>query len=150
MKIYLGADHRGFELKEELFEWLRNGGYEVVDVGNEVFDPEDDYVDYGVRVAEMVEGGEKNERGILICGSGHGMEMVANKFPHVRAVLGFNQEVTQQGREDEDANVLVLAADWVEEKEARERVEVFLETEFSEEVRHKRRINKIENMEIRR
>lgn len=150
MQVYLGADHRGFELKEEVKAYLKEEGYEVVDVGNMEFDPDDDYIDYAVKVSEMVEGGEESDRGILLCGSGHGMEMVANRFPHVRAVLGFNLEVTQQGREDEDANVLVLPADWMEEDEAKERVERFLRTEKSDEERHSRRRERLKNLEVRR
>jgi len=150
VRIYLGSDHRGFELKEEILKWLRDEGYEVEEVGAYVFDPDDDYVDYAVKAAEMVEGGKEGDRAILLCGSGHGMEMVANRFPHVRAVLGFNDEVTRQGREDEDANVLVLPADWVSYKEACARGEIFLVTEASEEARHKRRREKITDLEIRR
>jgi RpiB/LacA/LacB family sugar-phosphate isomerase len=149
MRIYLGADHRGFELKEQIKEWLANNEYEVEDTGNFIFDPEDDYVDYGLKVAESIEGSEETDRGILICGSGHGMEMVANRFPHVRAVLGFNDEVVVQGREDEDANVLVLSADWVKSEEVVERIERFLLTEKSEAIRHVRRRARMANLVIR-
>ncbi len=149
MRIYLGADHRGFELKEILKSWLNEEGYEVEDVGNHVFDPEDDYVDPALKVAESIEGNGTTSRGILLCGSGHGMEVVANKFTHVRAVLGFNEEVVQQGREDEDANILILPTDWLEEESAKERVRVFLETEKSEEVRHVRRRSRIANLHLR-
>jgi len=150
MRIYLGADHRGFELKEEVKEYLEGEGYEVEEVGRGEFDPDDDYVDYAVKVAEMVEGNENNDRGILLCGSGHGMEMVANRFPRVRAMLAFNEEVTQQGREHEDANLLVLPSDWVTREEAVERVRIFLETERSEEMRYVRRREKMANLEIRK
>ena len=149
MRIYLGADHRGFELKEILKSWLNEEGYEVEDVGNHVFDPEDDYVDPALKVAESIEGNGTTSRGILLCGSGHGMEVVANKFTHVRAVLGFNEEVVQQGMEDEDANILILPTDWLEEESAKERVRVFLETEKSEEVRHVRRRSRIANLHLR-
>jgi ribose 5-phosphate isomerase B len=125
MRIYLGADHRGFELKEEIKNWLQENEYEAEDVGAFVFDPEDDYVDMALKVAESVEGGE-DDMGILLCGSGHGVEMIANRFSHVRAIIGFNDEVTVQAREHEDANILVLAAEWVETSEAIERVRMFL------------------------
>lgn len=149
MRIYLGADHRGFELKEALKNWLVSEGYEVEDVGNHVFDPEDDYVDPALKVAESIEGNGTTSRGILLCGSGHGMEVVANKFTHVRAVMGFNSEVSRQGREDEDANILILASDWISEEEAKERVELFLQAEKSEETRHVRRRNRIANLRLR-
>ena len=148
MRIYLGADHRGFELKEVIKQWLQDSGYEVEDVGAFIFDPDDDYVDFGLKVAESIEGSEGVDRGILLCGSGHGMELVANRFPHVRAILGFNDKVTVQGREDEDANILVLPADWVDNNEATERVDVFLKAEKSEESRHERRRARIANLSI--
>lgn len=148
MRIYVGSDHGGFELKENLKAWLVNEGYEVEDVGNHVFDPEDDYVDYALKVAESIEGGEAADKGILLCRSGHGMELVANRLPHVRAILGYNSQVTIQGRQDEDANILVLPAEWVEKDEALERVRLFLETETSIEDRHVRRRAKIANLHV--
>lgn len=146
--IYIGADHRGFELKEFLKEYLKNEGHEVEDVGAFTFNPEDDYVDYAIKTAEMVEG-TKGDKGILLCGSGHGMELVANRFPNVRAILSFNDDVTQQGREDEDANIIVLPADYVSEEEAKERLRIFLTTEKSTEERHVRRRNRIANLRIK-
>jgi ribose 5-phosphate isomerase B len=136
MRIYIGADHRGFELKEQVKEWLSQNEYEVEDVGDFVFDPEDDYVDYALKVAESIEGSDEESRGILICGSGHGVDIVANRFGNVRAILGFNDQVTTQGREDENANILVLPADWVTADEATTRTKIFLETVKSEAVRH--------------
>jgi len=145
----LGADHRGFELKEMLKSWLVGEGYEVEDVGNHVFDPEDDYVDPALKVAESIEGNGTTSRGILLCGSGHGVDIVANRFTHVRAILGFNEAVTKQGREHEDANVLVLPAEWMSEEEAKERVRLFLETEKIENVKYERRRSRITNLQIR-
>jgi ribose 5-phosphate isomerase B len=149
MRIYLGADHRGFELKEQIKEWLVANEYEVGDVGARMFDPEDDYVDYALKVAESIEGNGTTSRGILLCGSGHGVEMVSNRFPHVRAILGFNDEVTVQGREHEDANILILAAEWISLEEALERVRLFLVTEKSDDTRHERRRMRLANLLIR-
>lgn len=149
MRIYLGADHRGYELKEQIKEWLVANEYEVEDVGARGFDPEDDYVDYALKVAESIEGNGTTSRGILLCGSGHGVEMVANRFPHVRAILGFNDEVTVQGREHEDANILVLAAEWVSPEEAVQRVQLFLQTQKRDDVRHERRRMRMANLLIR-
>ncbi len=146
--IYIGADHRGFELKEQIKLWLSDNGYEVEDVGAYLLDPEDDYVDPAVKVASNVEGSD-SDKGILLCGSGHGMDVLANKFHNVRAVIGFNEEVTVQGRQDEDANILVIPADWVGGEEANERVRLFLETEKSEATRHERRRQKITDVRIR-
>lgn len=142
MQIYLGADHRGFELKEAVKAWLKEEGYDVVDMGAYEHKESDDYPDYAVKVAKGVAGDEKG-RGILFCGSGHGMDIVANRFKEVRSIVGFNKEVIIQGREHENANVLSLAADWVKEEEALEWAKFFLRTEFSGAVRHKRRIEKL-------
>lgn len=149
MRIYLGSDHRGFELKEVVKQWLLDNEYEVEDVGAFILDPEDDYVDYGLKVAESIEGGDENSRGILLCGSGHGMEMVSNRFSHVRAILGFNDEVTVQGREDEDANILVIPSDWTGNDEATERTQIFLNTKKSGAIRHDRRRARLANLQIR-
>lgn len=149
MRIYLGADHRGFELKEIIKQWLVENEYEVEDIGAFVFDPEDDFVDYALKVGESVEGNSDIDRGILLCGSGHGVEMVANRFPNVRAILGFNDEVTVQGREHEDANILVLPSDWVESEAAIERVRMFLTAEKRNDVRYVRRRARLSNLAIR-
>jgi len=146
--IYIGADHRGFELKEQIKEWLISQEYEVEDVGNLEFNPEDDYIDPAVKVAEMVEG-SGHDFGVLICGSGHGVDIVANRFPGVRAVLGFNEEVSVQGREHEDANVLVLPANWVGEEEATERVRLFLQTDVSKTQKYERRRQRIADLRVR-
>lgn len=148
MRIYLGSDHRGFELKEKIKISLVERGYEVEDVGNHVFDPDDDYVDYALKVAESIEGADESDRGILLCGSGHGVDIVANRFAHVNAILGFNDDVTTQGRQHEDANVLVIPAEWVEEEEALERVRLFLETEASKEDRYVRRRARVASLKI--
>lgn len=148
MRIYLGADHRGFELKESIKEWLVNEGYEVEDVGNRVLDPEDDYVDPAVKVAEMVEGGN-GDMGILLCGSGHGVDIVANRFPGIRAIIGFNAEVSVQGREHEDANVLIIPANWVSEEETKERILLFLQSEVVKIPKYERRRNRIANLRVK-
>lgn len=142
MQVYLGADHRGFELKEYVKGWLKEEGYEVMDMGAYEYEQSDDYPDYGVKVAKGVAGEEK-ARGILFCGSGHGMDIVANRYKEVRSIVGFNSEVIVQGRRHEDANVLSVPTDWVDEEEVLEWVKLFLRSEFSGEVRHKRRIDKL-------
>ncbi|MBP9670473.1 RpiB/LacA/LacB family sugar-phosphate isomerase [Candidatus Woesebacteria bacterium] len=149
MRIYLGSDHRGFELKEEIKQWLVDNDFEVEDVGSFVFDPDDDYVDPAIKVAESIEGNGGTSRGILLCGSGHGVDIVANRFPHVRAIIGFNDEVTVQAREHEDANILVLPAEWMTADEACERVRMFLSTAKADNARHERRRSRIDNLNIR-
>lgn len=148
MRIYIGADHGGFELKEQIKTWLTSEGYEVEDAGSHVFDPEDDYVDYALKVGEFVDGGTEQDRGILLCRSGHGVDIVANRFRGVRAILGFNSDVTVQARQHEDANVLVIPADWIEYDDAIERVRLFLQTERSDEERHLRRRARIATIRV--
>lgn len=146
MKVYLGADHRGYFLKEKISRWLLEWGYEFEDVGAEHFDPEDDYTLYAQKVASRVRV-EDGTRGILICGSGVGMDVAANKFDGVRASIGKSAEQVRAGRQDDDMNILVIAADYTSEEDARKMVKVFLEVEFDESERHKRRLLDIERIE---
>ena len=149
MRIYLGADHRGFELKEVVKAWLIENEYEVEDVGCFVYDPDNDYIDFALKVAEAIEGDGDTDRGILLCGSGHGVEMVANRFPHVRAIIGYNEEVTIQGRQHEDANVLVIPSDWTDNEQAIQRLQLFLQTEKTVSTNYDRRRARLVNLKVR-
>lgn len=144
MKIYIGSDHGGYQLKEELKGYLKELGYEVEDMGAHTLDPNDDYPDFVFPAAEAV---AKNPGsvGIVIGRSGNGEVMAANKVKGIRAALCWNEEVARLARKDNDANVLSLGADFVSVGEAKKIVKTFLETPFSEEERHKRRIEKINN-----
>ena|SRR3989344_1979841 len=144
--IYLGADHRGFELKTRLFKRLIDEGYEVTDLGNDHFDPNDDYVDFAQRVAGAVKGAPEN-KGILFCGSGAGVDMVANKFDGIRSALVFDVQRAKQAREHEDANVISLPADTLDEEKAWKIVKTFIQTSFKGEKRHERRLEKIQQLE---
>ena len=147
MTIYLGADHRGFELKEKLKEWLKGHGYSAEDLGAHKLEPEDDYVDFAVAVAQKVSEGPDAHKGILICGSGQGMAIAANKFKGVYAALCWNEGVAKQSREHGNANVLVLPADELPFDFAVKIVEVWLDTPFRGEERHARRLKKIYGVE---
>lgn len=150
LKVYIGTDHRGFKLAEELYIWLLEQNIDVKNVGVEKLDPDDDYVEYAREVAVVIASDAKMDRtsrGIVLCGSGVGVCVVANKVKGVRCGLGINAEQVKSAREDDDINVLAIAADHVSEIEAKEMVKVFLETEFSNEERHKRRLEKIEKYE---
>lgn len=142
MNIYIGSDHRGFELKRELAAWLMGKGYGVTDVGPQENNPEDDYPQFGFAVAEAV-AKEEGARGIVICGSGTGMAVVANKVRGVRAVLAHDSQLVAAGRRDDDVNVLALGADFIGAEDAKKVVEVFLNTEFAGEERHVRRLKEI-------
>jgi ribose 5-phosphate isomerase B len=144
MQIGLACDHGGFELKEELKAFLSSAGVEPVDMGS--FNEESvDYPDYGVLVAEKVSKGEL-ERGILICGTGIGMSIVANKFPGVRAALANDLYSARCSREHNDANVLVIGGRIIGRGMALEIVKVWLNTSFAGG-RHQRRIDKIKALE---
>jgi ribose 5-phosphate isomerase B len=145
--IYIGADHRGFRLKEYLKTHLAESGEPFEDIGNAVFDPDDDYPDFAAAVSQKVSQNPAYDRGIVICGSGIGMAAAADKFRGIRAGLCTSVKIAEMGRRDDDINVLSLAADFTDEATAKEIVKVFLETAFSGEERHKRRLEKIAMIE---
>lgn len=147
MKIFLGADHRGFDLKEKLKEWLKDKGYSVEDLGAYRPDPNDDYPDFAYAVALKVAEEPGTNRGILLCGSGAGMDVAANKVAGVRATVAWNTESAGHIRSHDDVNVISIAADWILPEDAREIVRMFLETPFSGEERHVRRLKKIREIE---
>ncbi len=144
MKIGLACDHGGFELKEEIKAFLKSINQDPIDLGT-FSDTPVDYPDYGLLVAEKVSQGEL-ERGILICGTGIGMTIVANKFRGVRAALANDLYSSRYSREHTDANVLVLGGRIVGKALAKEIVRLWLTTPF-EGGRHKRRLEKIEAIE---
>src|SRR5438093_11160055 len=141
-KIFVGADHVGFNLKNRLVDELRKLGYEPIDVGPKKRDPADDYPDYAKPVAEAVSSGAV-QRGVLTCGTGLGMSYAANRFPRVRAALAWNEQVAELSREHGNSNVLVLPAQFVTEEQGVSILHKWLRTNF-EGRRHQRRIEKIE------
>lgn len=148
-KIYLGADHRGYGLKEKIKYWLLDWGCEYEDLGAAEFDPQDDYPDYARKVAEKVARTEEdNNRGIVICGSGIGVAIAANKVIGARAGTATNYEQARVAVNDEDLNILALPGDFINEDEAKEIIKAFLDAKFSKEERHIRRLNKIKALEI--
>lgn len=152
-RIIIGADHRGFQLKQQIVQWLDARGYEIADLGAHSYMPSDDYVDYGVQVSRTVLEflpDEKEERmGIVICGSGVGICVAANKINGIRCGLGFNPDQVHAARSDDNINVLALPTDFITPELALEIVQTFLNTEFSSEDRHKRRLEKIRSLEGR-
>lgn len=144
--IYLGADHRGFELKERLKKRLIDKGYKVTDLGDDRLNPGDDYVIFAHKVADAVVNSPEN-RGILLCGSGAGVDMVANKVEGVRSALVFDIPRAVQARQHEDANIISLPADTLDEEEAYQIVKAFLDTEFSGDERHVRRLEEMKDVE---
>lgn len=147
MIIYIGADHRGFYLKETLKRTLVADGYDVIDLGNTESNPDDDYSDCAAAVAQKVAGTGEEVRGILICGSGIGVDVTANKFKGVRSALAISADQIRAGRHDDDVNVLSIAAEFTEEKTALEIARVFLGTPFGKEERYMRRLDKLAKIE---
>lgn len=150
-KVFIGADHRGFQLKEHLVAALQEQGYTVEDCGNKKFDPGDDYPDFALAVAEKVAATNNTTEsnalpkslGIVICGSGVGASVAANKVATIRAAqAGWPGEV-QHARQADNINVLTLSADYQEGAHALDLVNIFLQTEYEGAERHRRRLQKI-------
>lgn len=143
MKLVIASDHAGFELKEEVRAHLAKAGHDVIDLGAFTCDPNDDYPDFAQRVGEAIHAGEA-PRGILICGSGVGVSIAANKIPGVRAGMCHDTYSAHQGVEHDDMNVLVLGARIIGTSLAYELVDTFLKAKFIvNEERFTRRFNKL-------
>lgn len=146
--IVIGSDHRGFHLKNELVIELRARGYEVIDQGDNKFDPDDDYPIYASRVVNQMKNIGSMSYGVLLCGSGQGMAMTANRFKGIRAVVAWDKNQAIIARNDDDSNVLALPADVYEKdvKGALSIVETFVSVPFEAIPRRKRRIEKMDNL----
>jgi RpiB/LacA/LacB family sugar-phosphate isomerase len=147
MRIAVGADHAGFELKENVRAFLQKAGHEIIDLGTHNTDPVD-YPDYAEAVGQALREG-KAERGIVICGSGVGASAAANKIPGIRAGLCHDTYSAHQGVEHDDMNVLVLGARVIGPELARELVRAFVTAQFTKEERHLRRLAKVNAIEAR-
>lgn len=143
--IYIAADHRGFRLKEEIKKFLDEGLYEYRDLGAVTYNKEDDYPDFAFKLGKTVT--KDRGRGILICGSGAGASVAANKVKGIRAALCTLSRQVEAARNDDDINVLCLSADWVSLEDNEKIVTTFLNTFFSGEERHLRRLQKIHDYE---
>ena len=146
MKISIGADHAGYEMKSQLIDFVKQLGHKVHDVGTHEPDKPDDYPDYAILVAEDIRSGNA-DRGILVCGSGVGVSVAANKFKGIRAGLCHDHYSAHQGVEHDDMNVLVLGARIIGPAMAQDAAEAFLNAKFSGEERHVRRLNKVKGIE---
>ena len=146
MKIYLATDHAAFDLKEKLKKSLEEMGLEVEDCGAFVFDKDDDYPDF-IKVAAQKVAQNPGTFGVVFGKSGQGEQIAANKVKGVRAALGFNEENVRLAREHNNANVLSLGFDFVPVEKAKELISLFVNTPFTNEERHVRRIDKITEKE---
>ena len=147
MKIFLGADHAGYELKNALAKHLAGAHHEVEDLGAKTLDADDDYPRYAYSVASRLLGEEDGAAlGVLVCGSGQGMTMAANRVNGVRAALAWNEDSARVAREDDDANVLVLPARFVTSEEAIGMVDAWLGAKFKADPKYRRRLDELEEL----
>jgi ribose 5-phosphate isomerase B len=147
MKIYVGADHNGFYLKTSLVEYLKKAGYDIVDDGNLTLDPADDFPVIATKVVkDVLSSTDDDARGILICGSGQGVCMAANRFKGIRAALGYDRQTVRAARNDDNSNVLCLSALGLEKEAANVIVETWLNTPFANAVRYARRIKELDEL----
>lgn len=142
--LYLGSDHAGYQLKEKIKQWLTEWERPFVDIGPYRFEAGDDYPIFAKPVAEKVSAGDGE--GILICDTGEGMAIAANKFPYVRATLVTSDLQARRSRTHNDSNILVLGSELQSEAKAKKWLQIWLQTPFSNEARHERRIKEIDEL----
>ena len=146
MKLAIAADHAGYDLKDLLVPWLRSAGHQVVDLGAHELDPDDDYPDFAAAVAQSIQSGGA-ERGIVVCGSGVGACIAANKVPGIRACLCHDTYTGHQGVEHDDMNVICLGARIIGIDLVKEILQAFLSSNFVPEPRFHRRLEKLLELE---
>ena len=143
--VYLGTDHGGYQLKEEIKAYLAQNNISAEDLGAHTLDPEDDYPDFIIPVAKRV-ASDPSSLGIIIGRSGNGEVIAANKIKGARAALCLNEEMANKAKQHNNANILSLGADYITQDVAKKIVKVFIKTPFSNEERHVRRLKKIESL----
>jgi len=146
MTIFIAADHRGFELKNLLIEYLHEKNIRIEDLGNYQLDPEDDFPDFAKKVAQAVLQNPEEYLGIVICGSGVGVTIAVNRFRGIRGGLGFEPDQVKHMRENDQINVLGLAADFLDPEKAKQLVDIFIQTLPKKEQKYFRRIKKLDEI----
>lgn len=144
MTIFFGADHRGFDLKNRLIEYLQEKNIRVEDLGNYQNDPLDDFVDFSQKVAEAVLQNPDNFLGVVICGSGIGVSIAANRFKGIRCGFGFDVDQIKHAKESVHLNMLALPADYIDFEKAKKIVDVFISTPNKKEDKYLRRARKLD------
>lgn len=144
VSISIGSDHRGYKLKEEIKKYLESENFTLIDFGTYTKESVD-YPDFAVKVANSVKVGE-SKFGIAICGSGIGVSIAANKVKGIRAVNATSEKITEMSRKHNDANVICFGSDITDFETAKEYLEIFFNTEFEQEERHIRRVNKLNSL----
>ena len=157
MKIYIGTDHAGYVLKEKLVSSLKEQGYEVIDKGAFEYNEDDDYPDFVIPVAQEISKDPDGAKGIILGGTGEGEAIAANKFPHVRAIVDYGKStpvvdnesnIVVRSREHNNANILSLGARYFTEEDMLEAVNLWLNTPYSGDERHVRRLAKIDAIKL--
>ena len=144
--LYIGTDHRGFELKNKIKDYLQMKSLDYQDCGALQLDPDDDFVTFAVAVAQAVAEKPDEHRGILICRNGVGMDIVANRFKNIRCGLAFNEEQIRLARNDDDINVVSFSSEFIKENQVFAILDVFLMTAFEGHERQQRRLQKIDQL----
>lgn len=147
MKIFVGSDHNGFHLRNALLKYLKSAGYDVVDDGDDKLNPDDDFPVFAARVVHAMQASDDPEpRGILLCGSGQGMCIAANRHKGIRAALLYDRESARSSRNDDDTNIACLPASVLKKDEANVIIETWLNTPFARAARFTRRIREIDEL----
>lgn len=146
MTIFIAADHRGFDLKNKLIDYLHEKNIRVEDLGAYEYQPEDDYPDFAQKVSQAVLQNPQEFLGIVICGSGVGVSIAANRHKGIRCALGFREDQVRHARENDHINVLALASDFTSFEEAVKLIEAFLQAKPKEEEKYLRRIKKLDEI----
>lgn len=147
MKIFIGTDHNGFHLKNKLYTYLLKAGYDIEDEGDAKLDPDDDFPIFAARVVQKVHSSKDTDaRGVLICGSGQGMCIAANRFKGIRAALIYDRQSARSSRNDDDSNVACIPADAIDDSKAYELLDIWLNTAFAAAPRFKRRIRELDEL----
>ncbi|MBI4973364.1 RpiB/LacA/LacB family sugar-phosphate isomerase [Candidatus Roizmanbacteria bacterium] len=148
MTIFIAADHRGFELKNKIIEYLHEKNIRIEDLGNYQYDPQDDYPDFARKVAQAVLQNTQEFFGIVICGSGVGVSIVANRFPGIRCAIGFKVEQVVHARENDNINVLALPSDYIDFENTKQLIDIFLNTQPKQDEKYARRIKQIDTLSL--
>jgi ribose 5-phosphate isomerase B len=147
MKIFIGSDHNGFDFKRQISDGLKLSGHEVVDAGDVKLNPEDDFPKFAAKVVDdLLSANDKAAKGILICGSGQGMAMAANRFKGIRASLCWNLEEARSARNDDDSNVLCLSSRYLSLADTQAIITTWLSTPFAGAPRYKRRLEELDQL----
>jgi len=148
MTIFIAADHRGFELKNKIIEYLHEKNIRIEDLGSYQYNPVDDYPIFAQKVAQAVLQNAKEYFGIVICGSGVGVSIVVNRFPGIRCALGFNKDQVAHSRGHDHINVLSLPSDYIDFEKTKELIDVFLQTPIKQDEKYFRRIKELDEISL--